>query len=92
MDALGRARVDLAARLGRARPPRGSQAGERLSRDAVGHLGFTGCSIWIDPARELTIVLLSNRVHPAVPGDDRFRRFRPALHDAVLEALGYDCR
>ncbi|MFL5306208.1 MAG: serine hydrolase domain-containing protein [Polyangia bacterium] len=70
----------------------GSQAGERLSRDAVGHLGFTGCSIWIDPARELTVVLLSNRVHPAVPGDDRFRRFRPALHDAVLEALGYDCR
>jgi len=72
--------------------PSGSQAGERLSRDAVGHLGFTGCSIWIDPARELAVVLLANRVHPAVPGDDRFRRFRPALHDAVLEALGYDCR
>lgn len=70
----------------------GSQAGERLSHAAVGHLGFTGCSIWIDPARELTIVLLSNRVHPAVPADDRFKRFRPALHDAVLEALGYDCR
>jgi serine-type D-Ala-D-Ala carboxypeptidase len=72
--------------------PTGSQAGERLSRDAVGHLGFTGCSIWMDPARDLAIVLLSNRVHPAVPGHDRFRRFRPALHDAVLEALGYDCR
>ncbi len=43
---------------------KGSQAGERLSRAAVGHLGFTGCSIWIDPARQLTIVLLSNRVHP----------------------------
>ncbi|MES1205786.1 MAG: serine hydrolase domain-containing protein [Pseudomonadota bacterium] len=72
--------------------PSGSQAGERFSRAGVGHLGFTGCSIWIDPARDLTIVLLSNRVHPAVPADDRFRRFRPALHDAVLEALGYDCR
>ncbi len=72
--------------------PTGSQAGERLSRAAVGHLGFTGCSIWIDPARDVTIVLLSNRVHPAPPADDRFRRFRPALHDAVLEALGYDCR
>lgn len=72
--------------------PTGSQAGERLSRDAVGHLGFTGCSLWIDPARDVSITLLANRVHPAVPGDDRFRRFRPALHDAVLEALGYDCR
>ena len=72
--------------------PSGSQAGERLSRAAVGHLGFTGCSIWIDPARSLTVILLANRVHPSVPGDDRFRRFRPAIHDAVLEALGYDCR
>ena len=69
---------------------RDSQAGARLSRDAVGHLGFTGCSLWIDPERETWIVLLSNRVHPAVPDPDRFRVFRPALHDAVLEALGYE--
>lgn len=68
----------------------GSQAGEHLSRAAVGHLAFTGCSLWIDPAREVVIVLLSNRVHPAIPTDDRFRRFRPALHDAVLDAVGYD--
>jgi CubicO group peptidase (beta-lactamase class C family) len=72
--------------------PSGSQAGERLSRAAVGHLGFTGCSIWIDPASSVTVILLANRVHPSVPGDDRFKRFRPAIHDAVLEALGYDCR
>jgi CubicO group peptidase (beta-lactamase class C family) len=70
----------------------GSQAGERLSRASVGHLAFTGCSLWIDPAREVVVVLLSNRVHPAVPTDDRFRRFRPALHDAALSALGYDGR
>jgi CubicO group peptidase (beta-lactamase class C family) len=67
----------------------GSQAGSRLSRAAVGHLAFTGCSLWIDPARETWIVLLSNRVHPSVPSDDRFRRFRPAVHDALLDALGY---
>jgi CubicO group peptidase (beta-lactamase class C family) len=72
--------------------PSGSQAGERLSRAAVGHLAFTGCSLWIDPARELVIVLLSNRVHPSIPTDDRFRRFRPALHDAALDAVGYDGR
>jgi CubicO group peptidase (beta-lactamase class C family) len=70
----------------------GSQAGERLSRAAVGHLAFTGCSLWIDPVQEVVVVLLSNRVHPAVPTDDRFRRLRPALHDAALSALGYDGR
>jgi CubicO group peptidase (beta-lactamase class C family) len=67
-----------------------SQAGTRLSRAAVGHLGFTGCSLWIDPERETWIVLLANRVHPAVPEHERFRAFRPALHDAALEALGYE--
>jgi serine-type D-Ala-D-Ala carboxypeptidase len=70
----------------------GSQAGERLSRAAVGHLAFTGCSLWVDPAREVVIVLLSNRIHPSIPTDDRFRRFRPALHDAALDAVGYDGR
>jgi len=70
----------------------GSQAGARLTRAAVGHLAFTGCSLWIDPAREVILILLSNRVHPAVPSDDRFRRFRPALHDAALGAVGYDGR
>jgi CubicO group peptidase (beta-lactamase class C family) len=69
---------------------RDSQAGARLSREAVGHLAFTGCSLWIDPERETWIVLLANRVHPAVPEHQRFRVFRPALHDAVLEALGYE--
>jgi CubicO group peptidase (beta-lactamase class C family) len=69
---------------------RDSQAGARLSRAGVGHLGFTGCSLWIDPERETWIVLLANRVHPAVPDHDRFRVFRPSLHDAVLEALGYE--
>jgi CubicO group peptidase (beta-lactamase class C family) len=65
-----------------------SQAGARLSRGAVGHLAFTGCSLWIDPERDLWIVLLSNRVHPRVPTDGRFKQFRPALHDAVMDALG----
>ena len=64
-----------------------SQAGTKFSRGGVGHLGFTGCSLWIDPARETWIVMLSNRVHPAVPKDDRFKRFRPMLHDAIADAL-----
>ena len=67
----------------------GSLAGDRLSRQAVGHLGFTGCSLWIDPERETCIVLLTNFVHPTVHKDPRFRSLRPALHDAALDAIGY---
>ena len=66
---------------------RDSQAGTRISRAAVGHLGFTGCSLWIDPGSDRFVVLLSNRVHPDVRNDPRFRAFRPALHDAALDAL-----
>jgi CubicO group peptidase (beta-lactamase class C family) len=65
----------------------GSQAGSRLSRAAVGHLGFTGCSLWIDPERALWIVLLSNRVHPTAREDPRFRAFRSAVHDAAIDGL-----
>jgi serine-type D-Ala-D-Ala carboxypeptidase len=67
----------------------GSLAGDRLSRQAVGHLGFTGCSLWIDPQRETSIVLLTNFVHPTVHKDPRFRSLRPAIHDALLEDAGY---
>jgi CubicO group peptidase (beta-lactamase class C family) len=38
-----------------------------LPDDAVGHLGFTGTSLWIDVARPRVYVLLTNRVHPRVP-------------------------
>jgi CubicO group peptidase (beta-lactamase class C family) len=68
---------------------KGSLAGERLSRQAVGHLGFTGCSLWIDPRQETSIVLLTNFVHPTVHKDPRFRTLRPAIHDAILEDAGY---
>jgi CubicO group peptidase (beta-lactamase class C family) len=69
--------------------PAGSMAGTRLDRAAVGHLAFTGCSVWIDPQRETSVVMLSNRVHPTVRDDPRFRALRPAINDAVLEAIGY---
>jgi CubicO group peptidase (beta-lactamase class C family) len=78
-------------------PPAPSQAGARWPRDGVGHLGFTGCSLWIDPPRRRWVVLLSNRVYPSVSnaedrrksqeGQDAIRPFRPALHDAIVAAL-----
>jgi CubicO group peptidase (beta-lactamase class C family) len=67
--------------------PAASQAGDRLPKSAVGHLGFTGCSLWIDPERARWIITLTNRVHPVVRDDDRFRAFRPAIQDAAVDAL-----
>jgi CubicO group peptidase (beta-lactamase class C family) len=60
--------------------------GPRASAAACGHTGFTGTSILIDPPRDLVIVLLTNRVHPAVR-DTAIVAFRPRFYDAVLEAL-----
>ncbi|HOX43722.1 MAG TPA: serine hydrolase domain-containing protein [Myxococcota bacterium] len=66
--------------------PVGSQAGSRLGPRAFGHLGFTGTSLWLEPERELVVVLLTNRVHPRRE-DDRLRAFRPGLHDALVDWL-----
>jgi serine-type D-Ala-D-Ala carboxypeptidase len=63
-----------------------SSAGTRVSKRAVGHLGFTGTSIWIDLERDAHVVLLTNRVHPH-RSNEKIRDVRPKLHDAVWEAL-----
>jgi CubicO group peptidase (beta-lactamase class C family) len=60
--------------------------GFRASERAYGHTGFTGTSILIDPARELVVALLTNRVHPNADSDAMLS-FRPAFHDTVIEAL-----
>jgi CubicO group peptidase (beta-lactamase class C family) len=65
-------------------PP--SSAGTRLSARAFGHTGFTGTSIWIDPERDLFIILLTNRVHPTRE-NTRILRVRPKVADLVVEAL-----
>ncbi|TVQ96319.1 MAG: hypothetical protein EA398_16170, partial [Deltaproteobacteria bacterium] len=64
-----------------------SSAGTRMSAPhTVGHLGFTGTSVWLDRSRGLVVVLLTNRVHPSRE-DGRIRSLRPAVHDAVVDAL-----
>lgn len=68
--------------------PTGSSGGNYLSSNSIGHLGFTGTSFWIDPTRDLVMVLLSNRVHPHRENEG-IKRFRPLFHDAVLESLGF---
>jgi CubicO group peptidase (beta-lactamase class C family) len=65
--------------------PEHSSAGSRIRRPAVGHLGFTGTSLWIDLPRGLHVVLLTNRLE--VGRDNaRIKEFRPRLHDAVFVA------
>jgi CubicO group peptidase (beta-lactamase class C family) len=64
----------------------GSSAGELFSARSFGHLGFTGTSIWCDPARSLCAVLLTNRVHPT-RDNVKIRALRPRYHDAVIDAL-----
>ncbi len=64
-----------------------SSSGHFLSSRAYGHTGFTGTSIWLDPAKELFVVLLTNRVHPTRE-NEAHRQLRPRVADAVVEALG----
>jgi CubicO group peptidase (beta-lactamase class C family) len=63
-----------------------SSCGRRMSARAFGHTGFTGTSLWIDPEREVYVVLLTNRVCPTRQ-NDAIRHVRPAVHDAVMDAL-----
>jgi CubicO group peptidase (beta-lactamase class C family) len=67
--------------------PEYSSSGHRFSAVAVGHLGFTGTSVWIEPARGIAISLLTNRVHPR-RDNQAIRDFRPKIHDLIMEALG----
>ena len=62
-----------------------SSCGTRLSTRSIGHTGFTGTSLWIDPARDLYVVLLTNRVH-ASDDLEGIRRLRIAVHDAIADA------
>ena len=68
-------------------PTAESASGRYFSAHSFGHLGFTGSSIWIDPDRQLFVILLTNRVYPTRT-NDKIAAVRPALHDAIVEALG----
>jgi CubicO group peptidase (beta-lactamase class C family) len=63
-----------------------SSCGTRLSRRAIGHTGYTGTSLWLDPAQDLYVVLLTNRVHPT-RHNEGIQALRRAFHDAVIADL-----
>jgi beta-N-acetylhexosaminidase len=74
--------------LGWAVPTEGGSSGHYFSAHSFGHTGFTGTSIWIEPDRQLFVVLLTNRVNPTRE-NQKIAQVRPALHDAVMQALGF---
>jgi CubicO group peptidase (beta-lactamase class C family) len=63
-----------------------SSAGSLFSARSFGHTGFTGTSMWMDPERELYVVLLTNRVHPTRE-NDKIRDVRSQVADAAVRAL-----
>lgn len=62
--------------------PGASTSGRHFGRRSIGHLGFTGTSVWIDLEAEVVMVLLTNRVCPN-RDNPRVRDFRPRIHDAA---------
>jgi CubicO group peptidase (beta-lactamase class C family) len=63
-----------------------SSCGTRMSSRAIGHTGFTGTSLWIDPATDRYVVLLTNRVHPSREPRG-FAPVRARIHDAIAEVM-----
>jgi beta-glucosidase-like glycosyl hydrolase/CubicO group peptidase (beta-lactamase class C family) len=67
-------------------PGGGRSSGTMLSPASFGHTGFTGTSIWIDPQKEVFIILLTNRVHPTRE-NRALLSIRGMVADSVLSAL-----
>jgi serine-type D-Ala-D-Ala carboxypeptidase len=72
--------------LGWDTPSAPSQSGKYFGPHSFGHLGYTGTSLWIDPDRQLSIALLTNRTWPDCQNQS-IKQVRPAFHDAVVQAL-----
>lgn len=67
----------------------GSSSGSYFSPKSVGHLGFTGTSIWWDLEKDCHIILLSNRIHPS-RSSDKIKTFRPYIHDLIMKTLYHE--
>ena len=72
--------------IGWEKPTGNNSAGRRMSPAAFGHTGFTGTSIWMDPANDVFVILLTNRVNPTRQ-NTRVYAARTAIADAALSLL-----
>lgn len=75
--------------LGWDTPSNPSSSGRFFSARSIGHLGYSGCSLWIDLDATVAIVLLTNRTWPdrSPRSAELIREFRPAFHDAIRAVL-----
>jgi CubicO group peptidase (beta-lactamase class C family) len=65
---------------------RNSASGRHFSANSIGHLGYTGCSIWVDLDQDYWIILLTNRIHPSTM-NEKIKAFRPMVHDLIYDEL-----
>jgi len=72
--------------LGWDTPSENSSSGQHFSQRSIGHLGFSGCSLWIDLDCRIAVALLTNRTWPSRQ-TQAVREVRPAFHNAIREAL-----
>lgn len=63
-----------------------SASGSHFAPRSVGHLGFTGTSVWWDQEKNCHVILLSNRVHPSRK-NEKIRDFRPYIHDLIMQTI-----
>jgi CubicO group peptidase (beta-lactamase class C family) len=77
--------------LGWDTPSENSSSGHFMSAQSFGHTGYTGTSIWIDPTRDIVIVLLTNRVNPT-RDTPKFGMLRAVVADAVMTSLFPDAQ
>ncbi len=72
--------------LGWDTPSAESSSGHHFSANSIGHLGYSGCSLWIDREAEISVVLLTNRTWPHRESQ-MIRTVRPAFYDAIRQSL-----
>jgi CubicO group peptidase (beta-lactamase class C family) len=72
-------------------PTSPSSSGTLFSAHSVGHLGYTGTSLWVDFDKQVAIVLLTNRTYPGhgAAASETIKRIRPQFHDAMMRELGW---
>ncbi|MHB1794135.1 MAG: serine hydrolase domain-containing protein [Acidobacteriaceae bacterium] len=77
--------------LGWDTPTEPSSSGKFFSAHSIGHLGYTGTSLWIDFDKQVAIVLLTNRTYPgdAAAASEAIKNVRPRFHDALMQELGW---
>lgn len=63
-----------------------SSTGRYFPPHSVGHLGYTGCSMWVDLDHNFWVILLTNRIHPDAT-NEKIKGFRPRLHNLAWKTF-----